>query len=155
MTAARTYCGLRERASCHRLCLGHKHSNGQRPALRDPACAACHGGTRWREGEVVRLVVAKATRLLACVFVVLSTAKVLFVFRDRVQLAPKRTQAWNDVVSASRRRRRRRRRLPLAQIAGLLASLLLLIPVTLALLLLVLFVSVYALRRRRRRRWWR
>ena len=39
--------------SCHRLCLGHKHSNGQRPALRDPACAAGHVcGTWWRKGEV-------------------------------------------------------------------------------------------------------
>ena len=101
--------------------------------------------------ERLRLVVAEATRLLALVFVVLNIAKVVLgrfrhIFRVRVQLAPKRTKAWDVVVNASRgcrrrrRRRWRRRRLPLAQIAGFLASLLLLIPVTVALLLLALFV---------------
>ena len=74
--------------------------------MRDPACAACHVcGTWWR------LVVAKATRLLALVFVVLSIAKVLLgrsrhIFRVRIQLAIKRTKAWDVVVFASRRRRR-------------------------------------------------
>lgn len=48
--------------------------------------------------ERLRLVVAKATRLPALAFVVHSIAKVLLgrsrhMFRVRVQLAPKRTQA--------------------------------------------------------------
>ena len=78
--------------------------------MRDPPLAPLVMAGRGGGKERLRLVVAKATRLLATVFVVLSTAKVLFVFRDRVQLAPKRTEAWDVVVFANRRRRSHRRR---------------------------------------------